>query len=523
MAGQNLYRRSKKLNDKATRIHARRQMAEQGAKRPTPFSYEHLAVFERQVHGVVVVPDDPDYESARRVFYRQFECFPEIIVYCECAGDVAACLVLADEFGLDVVCRSGGHSSAGFSINNGMVLDLSRMNSVWVDTVAKRAVVGGGTSFHRLNAVLSDHGLHVPGGGCDDVCIGGYMQGGGYGFTSREFGMNCDCVTGFEMMLWNGGIVTANATTNADLFWSVRGGMGGNFGVLLSVTYALVDLGEMSGFGLSWAATDAPAALVALQSEFMAGTATRKLGYQCAVMVRDGSPRLYMRGLFNGDTKACKAMIKPLMDLPGTSLDIELTGRYALLNQELLEKPVPIPTAPDFVFEEAQAGYIDRMLDAAEWAAMMDFMATSPNDWNDIGIEPYGGAITRQDDPNAFIHRNVFMNLFMEVFWFRQEEYEVNIAWLDRFMALMAPCMNGQSYQNYPRAGTKAPQRAYWADHLGTLAKVKSKYNPSDWFANPHHILPPLMQPPGGPPPVGPNFPDEPIAYSRPPRRSGQV
>lgn len=509
-----MYRRSRPLKEKALRIRARHVLADQGAKTTAPFSPEQLAAFEKQVHGTVVVPGDPDYGTARQVFFRQFQYFPQIIVYCECASDVAACLALAREVGLQIVCRSGGHSSGGFSVNNSMVVDLSRMNSVWVDTVGKRAIVGGGTSFHRLNAALADHGLHVPGGACDDVCIGGYMQGGGYGFTSREFGMNCDCVISFEMMLWNGGIVTANASTNPDLYWSVRGGMGSNFGVLLSVTYALVELGELYGFGLSWAAKDAPAALVTLQSDYIHGTATRNLGHQWAVMIQDGSPRLYMRAMFNGSEAACKALIKPLTDLPGTSFDIEMTGRYVRLNQELLEQPVPIPNAPDAAFEVMQSGYIARTLDRAEWAAMMEFMATSPNAWNDIGIEPYGGAIQRHDDPNAFIHRDVSMNWFLEAFWLTPEEQEVNIAWLDRFMALMAPCMNGQSYQNYPRRGMHDPQQAYWAGYLETLEKVKAKYNPFDWFANPQRIGPPQS---GGPSPMGPKFPDQPIVYSRPP------
>ena len=71
------------------------------------------------------------------------------------------------------------------------------------------------------------------------------MQGGGFGFTSREFGMNCDNVVGVTMMLADGHLVEANATTNADLFWAVRGGTGNNFGVLLEVQYQLHPLGDL--------------------------------------------------------------------------------------------------------------------------------------------------------------------------------------------------------------------------------------------------------------------------------------
>lgn len=510
-------RRSSAKHAKEVRIRARSAAASEQVKWRAPFTHDQLGMFERQVRGQVVVPGDPDYDSARQVFYRQFQCFPEIVVYCECSSDVRNCLAFASTHDLKPICRSGGHSSAGFSINNSMVIDLSRINSVWVDRVTRRAIVGAGTSFHRLNAVLSDFGLHVPGGGCDDVCVGGYMQGGGYGFTSREFGMNCDNVVQFEMMLWNGGIVIADEATNADLYWCVRGGMGSNFGVLLSITYQLHDVGEMYGFGLSWDAADAPAALVMLQQDYIVGPALEKLGYQCAVMIADTLPRFYMRGLYNGDEQSCAQVIQPLRDLPGTHLGIQMTGRYVELNHRLLDEPVPIPSAPDYVFEEKQSGYIDKMLDATDWKMMLDFMATCPNPWNDIGMEPYGGAIARGDDPNSFIHRKVYMNLFLEVFWFRQEDYQKNIDWLDDFMALMAPFMNGQSYQNYPRPGIKDAPNAYWADYLGTLAQVKSKYNPFDWFANPQHIQPHEIDPPWSPPPKGPKFPDTPIVYSQPP------
>lgn len=515
-----MYRRSSNQAAREARRQTRRT-ASDDVKTRQRWPLEDLEAFEEQVHGVVIVPGDPEYDAARQVFYRQFQCFPEIIVYCHCANDVAACLALARTWDLPIVCRSGGHSSAGFSINNGMVIDLSQLDSVHVDPVTHQAVVGGGTSFHRLNAVLSDHGLHVPGGGCDDVCIGGYMQGGGYGFTSREFGMNCDCVTAFDMMLWNGGIVRADADTNADLFWSVRGGMGTNYGVLLSVTYQLYPLGDLYGFGLSWDADHAAAALVVMQDAYIAGDRLNKLGYQGAIMIAEGAPRFYIRGMFDGDKDTCLRLLEPLTTLPGTTWDIELTGPYAVLNQVLLAKPVPIPNAPDDALEEKQSGYVGKALTAAQWQVILDFMRTAPCRWNNIGLEPYGGVIARQDDPNAFIHRDVLMNLFVEVFWVKADAYQVNIDWLNAFMRLLEPYLNGRSYQNYPRPDTPHAEDAYWADYLGTLAMVKAKYNPHNWFANPQRIAP--VSPPIIPPPKGPRFPDAPIVYIRSPAENGSL
>ena len=512
-----MYRRSQRLRQKMLRTQAR--LADPSSSPTTDFTHEQLSAFEAEVRGVVVIPGDHDYDNARQVFYRQFQCYPKIIVYCENNLDVSACLFFAGEMGLPIVCRSSGHSSAGFSINDGMVIDVSEFNSVHVDPDRKIAVVGAGTSFRRLNAKLQDDDMHLPGGGCDEVCVAGYMQGGGYGFTSRQYGMNCDNVIEFQMMLWNGGVVIANATSNPDLFWSVCGGMGTNFGILLSITYKISHVGKMFGFGLSWAAADAPAALVEMQSGYIDGMDKALLGYQCAIMPYEGEARLFMRAIYNGSKEDCMAAIASLDALPGRTWDIQMEGTYEQLNQTLLEKPVPIPNAPEDVFEEKQSGYLRQKLEAADWKEIIAYIQASPNSWNNLGIEPYGGAINNPNDPNAFIHRDMSMNLFMEVFWKQPEEYDAAVKWLDGFMALVAPWLTGQSYQNYPRPGMKDAQNEYWADYLGTLEVVKSKYNPRNWFANPQHIGMAFASPPNRPPPKGPKFPDAPINYKVPPTK----
>jgi len=215
------------------------------------FNDAQFAEFRKQVIGRIVVASDPDYNSCRGTFMLAFQHFPQIIVYCVGFSDVVACIRFARRVGLHVVCRSGGHSAAGYSVNDEMVLDVGDMNYVLIDPATETALVGAGANMAALNAALDLYQLHVPGGGCGSVGLGGYMQGGGYGFTSLLFGMNCDSVIGVQVALADGRIVTANQHENEDLFWAVRGGTGNNFGVLLEIKYRLRKLGPLWGPGSS--------------------------------------------------------------------------------------------------------------------------------------------------------------------------------------------------------------------------------------------------------------------------------
>jgi FAD/FMN-containing dehydrogenase len=149
------------------------------------FSKDDLAALALVIQGDIVLPTDPNYQSDRQLANNAFQSFPQLIVYCEVFSDVRACLVFAKRCGLTVAVRSGGHSTAGLSANDDMVIDLSRLRYVVVNAAERTAIVGAGTNMGHLNAALDVYHLHVPGGSCHDVCVAGFMQGGGFGYTSR--------------------------------------------------------------------------------------------------------------------------------------------------------------------------------------------------------------------------------------------------------------------------------------------------------------------------------------------------
>lgn len=224
-----------------------------------------LEGLQNKIEGRIVLPGYPDYDTDRQLTNPLFQSNPKVIVYCRGQGnDVVAALEAADRMGLPVTLRSGGHSTAGYSTGPGMIIDTRQMKSAAVSQappLSQNTVrVQPGCAFGELNDTLDLYRLHVPGGGCPDVCAAGYIQGGGFGFTSRPYDMNSDNVLAVEMVLANGTQVMADALTNPDLFWAVRGGTGGDFGVLTNITYGLHRLdyqpgttnGQLYGYGLRW-------------------------------------------------------------------------------------------------------------------------------------------------------------------------------------------------------------------------------------------------------------------------------
>ncbi|HTK29067.1 MAG TPA: FAD-binding oxidoreductase [Vicinamibacterales bacterium] len=479
-------RPSSRRKEKYRRIEAWRS-ADDALFQKTGLPREALIRLESELVGKIVLPGSPEYNQDRQESNPAFQAYPQIIVYCAVESDIAWCLSFAKENNLWVCVRSGGHSTAGFSVNDGMLIDVSELSSVAVDTVNQTATVGAGTDFDTLNGALNTTGLHVPSGACGDVCVGGFVQGGGYGYTSRCFGMQCDSVLAFRVMLANGGIVVANSTTNSDLYWAMRGGTGGNFGILLSVTYQLYAVPTVWAYSIQWNIGDAPAALLEMQTNYMRTGAPPQLG----AMINLGfnttttppTPVLLMQGMYVGTAAAGKQALSSLLSLGSAVLNVDISGPYGSMDLYLDTHPYTIPNPPDGSSEAKRAGYISNPLTLQDWKAIVQYELTAPNPNDTLIIEPYGGAINQVPKAaTAFVHRDVAMDMFVDVFWLQETDKAREVAWLNGFMNLLAPFMTGKVYQNYPYRDLEMFGDAYWGDAYGFLMQVKAKYDPTNFF-----------------------------------------
>jgi FAD/FMN-containing dehydrogenase len=159
---------------------------------------------------------------------------PALIVQANDDADVVAAVRQARDQGLTIGICSGGHSWAQNHIRDGgMLIDLSRLDSIAIDPAGGTATIGPGCLAGDLNAALVKHKLFFPVAHAYTVGMGGFLLQGGFGWNSRASGLACQSVIGIDVVLADGTLVHANETENPDLLWAARGSGPGFFGVVL--------------------------------------------------------------------------------------------------------------------------------------------------------------------------------------------------------------------------------------------------------------------------------------------------
>jgi FAD/FMN-containing dehydrogenase len=189
------------------------------------------------VKGRVVERGASGYDDARALYNAMIDKHPAAVAYCVDESDVTAAVRYANEHGLRIAIRGGGHNGGGLgSVDDGLVIDLSEMSAVTVDSTAQTARVQGGALLKNVLETTFQHGLTVPVGIIGTTGVGGLTLGGGIGHFTRAFGLTLDNLLGATVVLADGSVVECDADREPDLFWAIRGG-GGNFGIVTSFTF----------------------------------------------------------------------------------------------------------------------------------------------------------------------------------------------------------------------------------------------------------------------------------------------
>ncbi|MEV5315099.1 FAD-binding oxidoreductase [Streptomyces sp. NPDC052610] len=205
-----------------------------------------LDALREDLAGEVFAPGEAGYDEARRVFNGMIDRRPAVIAQCAHEADVVRAVRFGRDLDLNMAVRGGGHSVAGMASNdNGLVVDLRRMQGVTVHPGAEAVRVEGGATMSHLDRATQPYGLATTGGRASTTGVGGFVLGGGSGWLDRCCGLAVDNLLGVELVTADAERIHASADENPDLFWALHGG-GGNFGVATALTLKLYEIPEFA-------------------------------------------------------------------------------------------------------------------------------------------------------------------------------------------------------------------------------------------------------------------------------------
>ncbi len=455
---------------------------------PAPVDW---AALDASIDGTVERPGTRFYDSVRRLYDPRFDAVrPPAVARCASPGDVAEVIRFARRHGVPVVPRGGGHSYVGASTSaTGLVLDLRRLSGVAYDPGSRTATVGGGARLIDVYDRLGARGVSVPSGSCGTVGIGGITMGGGIGMAASAYGLTCDAVVSAELVTADGRRRTVDAAHEPDLFWALRGGGGGQVGVVTAWRMRTFRVGTAGSFVLTFPWRDAAAVAAGWQARL---SAAPDEAWSTCQFIADGRGRRSVRVsgfVLDGDPDAETAAIVRAIrrDPAATRLERERyldvvhdragcddTGdcgdrRTELVGSEIFARPLPAPAIA------ALLAVVDRRArDGRPGVAKFKRMTGAP-----ARIRP--GA-------TAFPWRGAHTMLQWLVMPAANDAATVRdaYAWIDGGHRAVAPWSSGR-YVNYLEPGPAALPR-YYGPHLARLRRVRAAADPDRVFRSPYAV-----------------------------------
>jgi FAD/FMN-containing dehydrogenase len=440
------------------------------------------------IRGELIRPGDERYDDARRVWNGMVDKRPAI-ARCTGVADIVEAVTFAQEQGLLVAVRGGGHNVAGNAVcDDGIVIDLSGMKGVRVDPAAGTARTQPGVTWGDFDRETQLFGLATT-GFVSTTGIAGLTLGGGIGWLGRKHGTASDNLLSVDVVTARGEVVTASATEHPELFWGLRGG-GGNFGIVSSFEYRLHPVGPIVLAGgivhpfeqardvlrcFRDQVTSAPDELTVVAGISRAGTephlperAHGQLVVTLAVC--------WAGDLYEGERalRPLRAFGKPLADLVGPMPYTELQSA----------------DAPSGLQNYWNSSYLDALTDEAiEVAIAHASRMTSP--LSSFYFEHLQGAIGRVGDSDtAFGHRDAAFDFNILSVWPDPATSAEHISWSRDLWAAMQPFASGVYVNNLGAEGEDRVRAAYTPAAYQRLVALKDRYDPANLFRYNQNIRP---------------------------------
>ncbi|OEU94515.1 FAD-binding protein [Streptomyces abyssalis] len=439
--------------------------------------------------GTLLTPGDPSYEETRAVFNAMIDRSPALIALPHNEAEVARAVAYGRAEGLPIAVRGGGHSVAGNSTCDGLVVDLREMNGVTVDPAARTVRVGGGATMRDLDTAVQPYGLATTGGRVSTTGVGGFVLGGGSGWLERAFGLACDNLLAAELVTADGSLVRATAHSDSELFWALHGG-GGNFGVVTSMTLRLHPLPVLTAALLIWPEEATPQ-VVREYRDFMENAPDQVGGGlicltagQESFVPEDLAGRLACAVLitYTGPESQARDVMAPMLRL-GHAGEMIAEMPYAEL-QSMLDDP---PGYRNYWSAEHLDAFPDEAVDLF-CARAHDMVVPSPSQHV---LFPQGGAVARDAGLYPLPWRSAPWTVHPFGLWDDPADDARAKEWARGLRSDLQPWASGAVYLNFiGQEGQDRIVAGFGPENYERLAAVKAYFDPENVFRLNHNIQP---------------------------------
>lgn len=439
--------------------------------------------------GEVITPNDIEYDKLRQEWNRAIQRYPIAIIYCYNNCDVSNAIIWARFNIIPIRIRSGGHNYQGFSTGNAvLVIDISNLDYFKINEDMNYIKVGGGIKNKKLYAELTSRGYPFPGGTCPTVGVSGFVTGGGWGLSCRKFGLGCDSLLEIEMINYKGKLIKANNFKNTDLFWAIKGSGGGNYGVIVSMTFSLPKqkVNNISLFTLYY-----PNASLTTQFDFFNTwqnwivNANKNINMRAGIYnsASDGIYS-YALGLSYLDKDTTSKNLTPFLNIPGCIFNIEYIPLQDAINK--LQS-----TYPPYEYFKSASRFSYKYYDSNSIYELLKIINNNrPKGSYLTALNMYGLGGKVSDicsNETAFYYRNANYILYIQTVFENNNYLNINTEWVNTHYHYLSSLTCG-NYINFPYYPLKNYEYEYYGNNISRINKVKEKYDPYCIFTFPQGV-----------------------------------
>lgn len=436
----------------------------------------------------ILRPGDLLYESSQPVYNSRTALRPRIRALCHTPDGLQRMLDHVRDHQVPFAIRGGGHSFEGYSQSDSLVIDTRRLNDIHFDPATRTLDVGAGSTLGDVYRAAAKFGMCFPAGSCPTVGISGHIFGGGFGLLARAFGLACDSMVSAEIIDAQGQRRLVSNEIDPNLFWALKGGGGGTFGLAARLRLQLYPLGTVFTFSQGFYLPLSRAAQFMQAWQSWAPNAPREI----TSLLKLSSPSpgviaLRLSGQSIGSAAQIEAELARFIGDAGHEPAANMNaGRFI----DAIDR-FSGGWSYESKFSKGKSDFVLQPLTPAAIDTLMQGLASLPPNNVIVICDAYGGAIRqKRNDETAFAFRDAQFCMQYYSSWQDPAQTPSRLARINQLFMAMRPHVPGFSYVNYCDLDLPDWRRAYWNSNAQRLRTIKSACDPKNLFHHAQSVTP---------------------------------